>query len=121
MQSETGAPFIYALLTSSALTAAAPSKDQDKEILDYKTRAIGSINEQLLNPRTQVSDNNIAAVLILLSLEEMKAAEQSTQSGSDWSVKQMQLHLSGLKTMIQQRGGLVGLSSNLCLQTFILM
>ncbi|KAF1959576.1 hypothetical protein CC80DRAFT_590790 [Byssothecium circinans] len=117
IQSPSGAPFIYAMLTSIALTSQTSARD----IFEYKTNAISSINAQLQDPVARVDDNNIAAVLMLLSLEEMKTAGPETQPESDWSKEQLKMHLTGLKTMIQQRGGLAALSGNQCLQTFLLM
>ncbi|KAF2644661.1 hypothetical protein P280DRAFT_465955 [Massarina eburnea CBS 473.64] len=117
IQSPTGAPYIYAILTSSALI----SQNSERDIFEYKTEAIASINSQLQNPKSRVDDNNIAAVLMLLSLEEMKVADNEIGPESDWSKTQRVMHLTGLKTMIEQRGGLVALRSNQCLQTFLLM
>lgn len=115
IQSPTGAPFIYTMLTSIALT----SQNSAREIFEYKTNAISAINAQLRDPRSCVDDNNIAAVLMLLSLEEMKTAGPTPES--DWSKQQLMMHLTGLKSMIQKRGGLAALGSNQCLQTFLLM
>lgn len=65
-----------------------------------------------------MDDNNIAAVFMLLCIEE---GAVSSNEDIEWATHQRKLHLDGLKTMIQQRGGLSALNSNQCLQTFILM
>ncbi|PVI07361.1 hypothetical protein DM02DRAFT_498903, partial [Periconia macrospinosa] len=113
MLSRTGAPFIFAVLYSSVLT----SQATPDEILLYKTRAVGAINSQLKDPNSRVDDNNIAAVFMLLTLEEMTVVDDK----SDQSKKERDVHRDGLKEMIQQRGGLAALASNQNLQIFILM
>jgi hypothetical protein len=114
MLSTTGAPFIYAALTSSALAPTAERTPMD--VLIYKTEAIKHIHQLLKDPQTRVDDNNIAAVFMLLCIEESQAAGQ--EQGSELEKK---AHLNGLRMMIRQRGGLDSLRSNPFLQTFILM
>ncbi|CAI6340214.1 unnamed protein product [Periconia digitata] len=117
MLSHTGAPFIFAVLYSSVLTSLA----KPDEILLYKTRAVGAINAQLKDLTSRVDDNNIAAVFMLLTLEEMTVVDDKNQSTVDQSKKERDVHRDGLKEMIQQRGGLASLASNPNLQIFILM
>lgn len=80
------------------------------------------VNKLLSNPRMNIEDTTIAAVLILLALEESDLAD-SRRQGSDreWSLSANNAHLYGLRTMIWQRGGLAALSTNRCLQVFLLM
>lgn len=114
MLSETGAPFIYAALTSVALLPLPGITARD--LLAYKTEAISHIHKLLSNPKTSVDDNNITAVFMLLCIEESRAADRLPESQL-----QKQAHLNGLKMMINQRGGLAALRNNRHLQTFILM
>jgi len=114
MLSSTGAPFIYAALTSGALT---PTPDiTPRDVLAYKTEAIRHIQKLLMDPKTRVDDNNIAAVFMLLCIEESLAHDRLPESQA-----QMAAHLNGLKMMMKLRGGLASLDNNQYLQTFILM
>jgi len=76
----------------------------------------------LTDPSKNTNDTTIATVLVLLALEEADLADPR-RKGDDrkCSVSVINAHLSGLRTMIMQRGGLVALSGNRCLQVFILM
>lgn len=116
--SPTGASFIYVLFTAGALHRQAMGASNAHDVLQYKISAIGEINKQLSDGSSQVDDNNIAAVFMLLCIEE---GAVSSDQDVEWAQIQRQLHLDGLKTMIKQRGGLSALKSNQCLQTFILM
>ena len=117
--SSTGAPFIYAILTASSLYRLATGSGSPQDVLQYKISAISEINHQLNDSTAQIDDNNIAAVFMLLCIEE--GAVSSNNEDVEWATLQRKLHLDGLKTMINQRGGLSALGSNQCLQTFILM
>lgn len=123
LQNATSAPFTYALLCSSALHLQMMGANKLEYVLYYKTKAISEINTLLSDPKTRTVDDNITAVFTLLTLEEMKLAPAAgnKKGEADWSELQRQIHLNGLKTMIQQRGGLAGLGENRCLQVFILM
>lgn len=116
--SSTGAPFIYAIFTASALYRLATGSGNPQDVLQYKISAISEINKQLNDRSAQIDDNNIAAVFMLLCIEE---GAVSSDEDIEWATLQRRLHLEGLKTMIRQRGGLFALNSNKCLQTFILM
>lgn len=115
IQSQNGAPYIYA-----ALTASARALGLNSEV--YKWQAITEINKLLSNPKTSTDDTTIASVLIMLALEESDLANPA-QQGSDRerSLTANSAHLNGLRTMIGQRGGLGALQTNRCLQVFILM
>jgi hypothetical protein len=91
------------------------------DVLYYKGMAISEINSLLSDPKTRVNDDNIAAVFMLLCLEESQLVPSNDPKENDASQLQREVHLNGLTAMIQQRGGLAGLSSNRCLQVFILM
>jgi hypothetical protein len=97
------------------------SRTKVEEVLYYKARAISEINKLLGSPETMILDDNITAVFILLTLEELKLAPASSKAEAEWTELQRRVHLNGLRTMIEQRGGLAALESNRCLQTFILM
>jgi hypothetical protein len=108
IQSAIGAPFIYAVLTSSARAA-----QLDPET--YKWRAIS-------NPRTSTDDTTIAAVLILLANEEADLADPKRQGDRrECSLMVNEAHHNGLRTMIRQRGGLAALKGNKVLQVCLLM
>ena len=107
-----------AIFTASALYRLATGSGNPQDVLQYKINAITEINKQLNDSSTQIDDNNIAAVFMLLCIEE---GAVSSDEDVEWATHQRKLHLEGLKTMIHQRGGLFALNSNNCLQTFILM
>lgn len=88
----------------------------------YKWQAITEVNRLLSDPTTNTSDITIAAVLILLALEESDLANPHRQGKErEWSLTANNAHLNGLRTMIEQRGGLAALNTSRCLQVFILM
>jgi hypothetical protein len=92
------------------------------DILYHKAESVAKINANLSDPRLGVHDNNIAAVFNLLNIEESLLGIVS--AGGGWpglafDPVQKTMHLNGLIAMLQQRGGLAGLSSR-CLQAFIL-
>ncbi|KAH7088523.1 hypothetical protein FB567DRAFT_620959 [Paraphoma chrysanthemicola] len=115
LQSPIGSPFIYAALTSSCRGA---QLNPDT----YKWRAMSEINGLLSNSRTNTNDVTIAAVLILLAIEEADLANPK-RTGYDrrCSIMVNEAHYNGLKTMIKQRGGLSALGDNKCLQVCLLM
>ena len=122
LQNTTAGPFTYALITGSALQLQSLGKFQLGDTLYYKAQAISEINKLLSDSTTSIDDNNIAAVFMLLTLEESQIAPGSkSDDDQDWSESHRAVHLHGLRTMIQQRGGLAALSKNRCLQVFILM
>ncbi|ORY17782.1 hypothetical protein BCR34DRAFT_596656 [Clohesyomyces aquaticus] len=123
LRNETSAPFTYAMVTSSAMHLQAMGAKQAENSLYYKGQAISEINNSLSNPKASIDDNNITAVFMLLCLEESSLApvEGMPAEDAEWNERQRQIHLNGLKAMIQQRGGLAALSRNKCLQVFILM
>lgn len=117
IQSPTGAPFLYTIYTSSARYCPFPFVSP-RDTLQYKANAIAEINKQLHDPEICVNDDNITAVFMLLCIEEsVVTANEDVENAS----RQRQVHLNGLKAMINQRGGLATLHANQCLQTFILM
>ncbi|KAH9871925.1 hypothetical protein J1614_006183 [Plenodomus biglobosus] len=115
LQSPIGAPFIYAALTTSLRAA-----KHDSEV--YKWRAVSAVNKLLANKQYSTDDTTIASVLILLALAESDLAG-SRKKGDDLksSIGANDAHLNGLRTMIEQRGGLAALDGNRCLQVCILM
>jgi hypothetical protein len=112
-----GAPFIYAVLSCSARAA-----QLDPEA--YKWRAMSEVNGLLSDPRTSTNDTTIAAVLILLAKEEAELAD-TKRRGDEHKCRLTraanEAHHNGLKTMIQQRGGLAALGGNRFLQVCLLM
>jgi hypothetical protein len=83
---------------------------------------MSEVNTLLSNPRTRTNDATIAAVLILLAVEE-EALSDRKQRGDERksSVWANEAHHNGLRNMIQQRGGLAALMGNKCLQVCLLM
>ncbi|KAF2865894.1 fungal-specific transcription factor domain-containing protein [Massariosphaeria phaeospora] len=121
LQNTTSAPFTYAVLAASALQLQALGATNRYNVLKYKAQAISEINTLLSDPQTSIDDNNITAVFMLLCLEESQLAPGKDHDDSEWSEMQRAIHLNGLRTMIEQRGGLSALHSNRCLQVFVLM
>ncbi|KAF2262585.1 hypothetical protein CC78DRAFT_311860 [Lojkania enalia] len=122
MRDATSAPFAYAMLTGTALHLRGLGVANIENPLYYKAQAISEINKLLSDPRTSIEDNNITAVFMLLCIEESQIVPGNKQhDGTDWSEMQRAIHLNGLRTMIQQRGGLASLGSNKCLQVFLLI
>ncbi|EAT84742.1 hypothetical protein HBH56_048410 [Parastagonospora nodorum] len=117
VQSNVGAPFIYAVLACSARAV-----QLDPEV--YKWRAVSEVNGLLSDPRTSTNDTTIAAVLILLANEEAELADPKRR-GDENKCKLTraanEAHHNGLRTMIQQRGGLAALNGNRVLQVCLLM
>jgi hypothetical protein len=70
-QSPLGAPFIYAGLTFSSRAAKLDSEG-------YKWRALSEVNRLLADPRTSIDDTTIAAVLVLLAIEEADLSNSDT-------------------------------------------
>ncbi|KAI8936978.1 hypothetical protein NX059_006205 [Plenodomus lindquistii] len=115
LQSPIGAPFIYAALTTSTRAV-----QLDSDV--YKWRAVSEVNKLLTNHGYSTDDTTIASVLILLALEEADLADpRMTEEARLSSINAHRAHLSGLQTMIAQRGGLLALGGNRCLQVCILM
>jgi hypothetical protein len=117
VQSPIGAPFIYAVLSCSARAA-----QLDPEA--YKWRAMSEVNGLLSDPSMSTNDTTLAAVLILLANEEADLADPKCQSNEQkCSITRAanEAHHNGLRTMIQQRGGLAALSGNRFLQVCLLM
>jgi hypothetical protein len=83
---------------------------------------MSEVNALLANPRTSTSDVTIAAVLMLLAIEEADLADPK-RKGDDrrCSMSVNEAHHNGLRTMLRQRGGLAALSGNRCLQVCLLM
>ncbi|KAF1921040.1 hypothetical protein BDU57DRAFT_553269 [Ampelomyces quisqualis] len=115
VQSPIGAPFIYAILTSSARAAQLSPEA-------YKWRALSAVNRLLSDPGNSTNDTTIAAVLILLANEEADLAGCKRQGDErNCSLMINEAHCNGLRTMIQQRGGLAALGGNKVLQVCLLM
>jgi hypothetical protein len=83
---------------------------------------MAELNGLLSNPRTSTNDTTIAAVLILLAIEEANLASPKRQGDErKCSMSVNEAHHNGLRTMISQRGGLTALNGNRCLQVCLLM
>ncbi|KAF2501455.1 hypothetical protein BU16DRAFT_613350 [Lophium mytilinum] len=115
--------FTHTVLCSAALHRFAMGVGPLDDVLYHKAESVSKINANLSDPGFRVHDNNIAAVFNLLNIEESLLGIVS--AGGGWpglafDPQQKLMHLNGLRAMLQQRGGLAGLSSSRCLQAFIL-
>lgn len=80
-------------------------------VLQYKSAAITELNTTISDPVLGVTDGNIGAVFTLLCVDEsfpLPSATQCPHTNPD-GVSQRNMHLQGLKQMIQVRGGLMSL------------
>ena len=84
--SPNGSPYIFATLTASARTVGLQSEA-------YKWRAVAEVNKLLSDPKTSTADMTIAAVLILLALEESDLAKPGRQGTErEWSLSANSAH-----------------------------
>jgi hypothetical protein len=85
---------------------------------------MSEVNRLLSDPSMSTNDTTLAAVLILLANEEADLANPKHR-GDEHKCRLTRAandaHHSGLRTMIQQRGGLAALSGNRFLQVCLLM
>lgn len=117
-----GAAFIHSLMCGAAIHRFVMGVGALDDILYHKAESVVQINANLSNPKLCVHDNNIAAVFNLLNIEESLLAIVSAGGGFPGLAcdpKQKVMHEKGLTAMIDQRGGIGGLSGR-CLQAFIL-
>lgn len=115
--------FMHSLLCTAALHQYMGGRGSINTILYHRAQAIASINMAISNPdpNVAISDANIGAVFNLLSVEESLVLPVFAQEPlEDDQPNQRQIHLNGLRRMIQLRGGLTAISSNRILQAFIL-
>ncbi|EAT88524.1 hypothetical protein HBI56_127480 [Parastagonospora nodorum] len=115
--------FMHSLLCTAALHLYMVGRGSIETILYHRAKAISAINAAIsnLNDNTGLSDANIGAVFNLLTIEESLQVPVFTQERLDEEQpNQRAIHESGLKKMVQLRGGLMAMSSNRILQAFML-
>lgn len=115
--------FMHSLLCTAALHLYIVGRGSLDTILYHKAQAIASINSAISDPDPNlgISDANIGAVFNLLCVEEslrLPLFQQETSDGDQ--PNQREIHLNGLRRMVQLRGGLMSIKSNRILQAFIL-
>ncbi|KAB2574467.1 Sterol uptake control protein 2 [Lasiodiplodia theobromae] len=86
---------IWVLLTKQFRAIQANiTPDSDKEICRYRDRSINGLNRLLANPETQLCDETLDAIIMLLM------AEVQSNASSTWYH-----HLHGAATIVELRGG----------------
>ena len=115
--------FMHSLLCTAALHLYIVGRGSIDTIFYHKARAIAAINSAISNPDTNsgISDANIGAVFNLLCVEESLLLPFFQQEVAEENQpNQREIHLNGLRRMVQLRGGLKAIDSNRILQAFIL-
>jgi hypothetical protein len=114
---------MHSLLCTAALHMFIVGRGSRDAILYHRTQAISAINGAISNPDVTfgISDANIGAVFSLLTVEEYLASPFFEQEPIDDDHRhQFEVHMNGLKRMVQLRGGILALHSNRVLQAFML-
>lgn len=115
--------FMHSLLCTAALHLYIVGRGSIDSILYHRTQAISAINAAISDPDVNVgiSDANIGAVFSLLTVEEYLSMPIFEQQPIDQDHRhQFDVHMNGLRRMVQLRGGLLALHSNRVLQAFVL-
>ena len=114
--------FMHSLLATAAMHAYAVGKATYYDIVHHKSLAVQEININLSDPKSSIGDGNIAAVFSLLCVEESMLLPFMEQEGDGPAMAKAQrlIHVSGMKRMIELRGGLSSLQMNKCLQALII-
>ncbi|KAF2013347.1 hypothetical protein BU24DRAFT_235760 [Aaosphaeria arxii CBS 175.79] len=113
--------FMHSLLCTAALHMFVFGKGSFDTIHYHKAQAIAAVNAAISDPDPLlgISDANIGAVFNLLCVEESLPHLRQLDPGEEMP-NQRQIHLDGLRRMVQLRGGLKAIHSNRILQAFIL-
>ncbi|KAF2281315.1 uncharacterized protein EI97DRAFT_454521 [Westerdykella ornata] len=114
--------FMHSLLCTAALHLYIVGRCSMDIITYHKTQAIAAINSAISDPdpNLAISDANIGAVFNLLCVEESLLLPFLAQEAGQEMLNQREIHLNGLRRMVQLRGGLDSIGSNRILQAFIL-
>ncbi|KAF2875000.1 hypothetical protein BDV95DRAFT_603771 [Massariosphaeria phaeospora] len=115
--------FMHSLLCTAALHQYFTGRGDVDTILFHRAEAIAAINAAISSPDPNlgISDANIGAVFNLLSVEESLFLPELLPARShEEQPNQREIHLNGLRRMVQLRGGLGAINSNRILQAFIL-
>lgn len=113
---------MQSLLCTAALHLYTGGRCSLDTVFYHKAKAIECINWAISDPDPSqgISDANIGAVFNLLSVEEALLNPYIQQDDRERQHNQRQIHLNGLRKMLQMRGGLKAIRSNRILQAFIL-
>lgn len=116
------AGFMQSLLCTAALHLYTGGRCSLDTVFYHKAKAIEFINSAISSPDPSlgISDANIGAVFNLLSVEEALLNPCIQKDARERQYNQRQIHLDGLRKMLQMRGGLKAIRSNRILQAFIL-
>lgn len=115
--------FMHSLLCTAALHMYVFGRGSIETILHHRAQAIAAVNTAISHPDVSIgiSDANIGAVFNLLTVEESLVLPHFERERLDEEhVDQREVHMNGLRRMIQLRGGLMAINSNRILQAFIL-
>lgn len=115
--------FMHSLLCTAALHLYIVGRGSIDTILYHRAQAITAVNSAISAPDADIgiSDANIGAVFNLLTVEEgLLLPFFEHEKLGDEHPDQRAIHLSGLRRMVQLRGGLMAINSNRILQAFIL-
>ena len=112
---------LHSLLCSLAIHLCILEQGSIVEIMFHRAEALAAINASLSTVEKQITNTTLLAVFTMLCIEEaffLPEFEQE-QDLSD-SLDGRQIHMSGLKRMLDLRGGLQSLDDFRTLQAFIL-
>ncbi|KAF2835513.1 hypothetical protein M501DRAFT_998977 [Patellaria atrata CBS 101060] len=112
--------FMHSFLCGTAVHMCMLGRRSYYDIMYHRAQAIAEIRANISNPELALDDANIGAVFGLLCVEESLPLFQKNGEHDEDSSSQRLTHLSGLKRMLELRGGLHALSTNKCLQALIL-
>jgi hypothetical protein len=115
--------FMHSLLSTAALHMFIFGKGTVQAILDHRAKAISAVNKALSTQDRAVrfSDATLGAVFNLLTVEEgLMMPVFEDEIPYDEQPNAMDMHLNGLREMLNLRGGLKAVGTNRILQAFIL-
>lgn len=115
--------FMHSLLSTAALHMFVFGKGTVSTILDHRAKAISAVNKALsMQDRTvRFSDATLGAVFNLLTVEEgLMMPHFKGEIPYDEQPNAVNVHLNGLREMLNMRGGLQAIGTNRVLQAFIL-
>ncbi|KAF3051998.1 hypothetical protein E8E11_010876 [Didymella keratinophila] len=115
--------FMHSLLSTAALHMFIFGKGTVQTILHHRAKAISAVHKALSTQDRAVrfSDATLGAVFNLLTVEEgLMMPVFKDEIAYDEQPNAMNMHLSGLREMLNLRGGLKAVGTNRILQAFIL-
>lgn len=115
--------FMHSLLSTAALHMFVFGKGTVSTILSHRAKAISAVNKALSmrDRAVRFSDATLGAVFNLLTVEEgLMMPHFKDEIPYDEQPNAMNMHLNGLREMLNMRGGLMAVGTNRVLQAFIL-